>query len=67
MDGTVRSVFVFNTYLSFPDLLRVILRDLGLTPKDGSKVTMLQVLNDYLIKQLEQKHTVAVLWTRLKA
>ena len=61
LDGTVRSVFVFNTYVSFPELLRVILHDLGLTPKDDSKVTMLQALNDYLIKQLELDHTVAVL------
>jgi general secretion pathway protein A len=61
LDGTVRSVFVFNTYVSFPELLRVILHDLGLTPKDDSKVTMLQALNDYLIKQLELGHTVAVL------
>jgi len=61
LDGTIHSVFVFNTYVSFPELLRVILHDLGLTPKDTSKVTMFQTLNNYLLERLEQRHTVAVL------
>lgn len=61
LENTVPSVFIFNTYLSFPELLQVTLQDLGLTPKGTSKVTMLQQLNDYLIKQLRQGHTVAAL------
>ena len=61
LEDTVHSVFIFNTYLSFPELLQVTLHDLGLAPKDTSKVTMLQQLNDYLIKQLKQGHTVAAL------
>ena len=61
-ETTVRSVFIFNTHLSFPELLQVALRDLGLaSSKDTSKVTMLEELNGYLIKQLEQGHTVAML------
>ena len=61
LENTVHSVFIFNTDLSFPELLHVTLQDLGLAPKDASKVTMLQQLNDYLIKQLKQGHTVAAL------
>ena len=61
LEDTVHSVLIFNTCLSFPELLQVTLHDLGLTPKDASKVTMLQELNDYLIKQLKQGHTVAAL------
>jgi type II secretory pathway predicted ATPase ExeA len=61
LEDTVHSVFIFNTYLSFPELLQLILHDLGLAPKEASKVTMLQELNDYLIKQLKQGHTVATL------
>jgi general secretion pathway protein A len=61
LEHTVHSVFIFNTYLTFPELLQVTLHGLGLAPKDTSKVTMLQQLNDYLIKQLEQGHTVAAL------
>jgi len=58
---TVHSVFVFNTLLSFPELLQLILHDLGLTPREPSKVTMIQELNDYLIQQLKQGHVVSVL------
>ena len=60
-EGTIQSVFIFNTYLNFPELLQVILYDLGLAPKEANKVNMLQELNDYLIAQLKQAHIVAVL------
>jgi general secretion pathway protein A len=61
-ETTVRSVFIFNTHLSFPELLQVALHDLGLaSSKDANKVTMLEELNDYLIQQTEQDHTVAML------
>ncbi len=58
---TVHSAFIFNTDLTFPELLRVTLQDLGLSPQETSKVSMLQGLNDYLIKQLKQGHIVSVL------
>ena len=61
LEGTFHSVFIFNTYLNFPELLQVILHDLGLAPKEPNKVTMLQELNDYLITQLRQAHIVSVL------
>jgi general secretion pathway protein A len=61
LEGTVDSVFIFNTYLNFPELLQAILYDLGLTPKEPNKVTMLQELNEYLITQLKQNRTVSVL------
>jgi general secretion pathway protein A len=61
LEGTIHSVFIFNTYLNFPELLQVILYDLGLASKEANKVTMLQELNDYLITQLKQAHIVSVL------
>ena len=61
LGDTVHSVFIFNTDLRFPELLQVTLHDLGLAPKNASKVTMLQELNNYLIKQLKQGHTAAML------
>jgi general secretion pathway protein A len=61
LEGTIHTVFVFNTYLDFTELLRVILYDLGLAPEEPNKVTMLQELNDYLIAQLKQAHIVSVL------
>src|SRR5262245_12135680 len=61
LEGTIHTVFVFNTYLDFTELLRVILYDLGLASKEPNRVTMLQELNDYLIAQLKQAHIVTVL------
>jgi type II secretory pathway predicted ATPase ExeA len=58
---TIHSVFIFNTDLTFSELLPFILDDLGLAPQESSKVTMLHELNNYLIKQLERGHIVAVL------
>ncbi len=61
LEDTVHSVFVFNSCLSFPELLQLTLLDLGLTSKDQGKVAMLLELNDYLIKQLKEGHTVTML------
>ncbi|HEY7316400.1 MAG TPA: AAA family ATPase [Candidatus Binatia bacterium] len=61
LEDSVHSVFIFNTSLSFPELLQVTLQDLGLAPKDASTLTMLQQLNEYLIEQLKRGHTVAAL------
>jgi len=61
LEDTVHSVFVFNTYLSFPELLELTLHDLGLSANGQSKPAMIQQLNDYLIEQLKLGHTVAIL------
>jgi len=58
---TIHSVFIFNTLVGFGELLQLILHDLGLTPKEPSKVAMLQELNEYLIMQLKRGHVVSVL------
>lgn len=61
LESSVHSVFIFNTCMSFPEMLQVTLQDLGLVPRETGKLAMLQQLNDYLIKQLKQGHTVAAL------
>jgi type II secretory pathway predicted ATPase ExeA len=61
LGDTIHSVFIFNTLLNFPELLELILHDLGLTPGQPSKVTMIQELNAYLLKQLKDGHVVCVL------
>jgi general secretion pathway protein A len=60
-ETNVHSVFIFNTYINFPELLQVALRDLGLVPKNTTPVTMLEELNGYLIEQRKQGHSVAML------
>src|SRR5262247_463259 len=61
LEDTVHSVFIFHSYPSFPELLQFTLHDLGLAPKNTSKVTLLQELGDYLIQQHQRGHTVAAL------
>ena len=61
LEDTVHSVFVFNTYLSFPELLELTLHDLGLSANGQSKPAMIRQLNDYLIAQLKLGHTVTIL------
>ena len=58
---TIHSAFIFNTDLTFPELLSMTLHDLGLSPPETCKLSMLQGLNDYLIGQLQKGHIVSVL------
>jgi general secretion pathway protein A len=60
-EGTIHTVYVFNTYLNFTELLQVIHYDLGLGQKEASKVKLLQELNDFLITQLKDGNIVSVL------
>jgi type II secretory pathway predicted ATPase ExeA len=58
---TTRSAFVFNTSLTFEELLQVILHDLGLPAQAKDKLAMLRELNDYLIEQLQKHYVVCLL------
>jgi general secretion pathway protein A len=60
-ETNIRSVFIFNTHLGFPELLQVALHDLGLACKDTNQVSMLEELNGYLINQLKERGTVVML------
>jgi general secretion pathway protein A len=61
MGSSVHSVFIFNTYLTFSELLRLILRDLGLPAQSDDRIAMIEALNAYLIEQLQSGHIVCVL------
>jgi general secretion pathway protein A len=58
---TVHSVFIFNTQVTFIELLRLILDDLGLTRESDDKLAMIAILNDYLIERLKQGEIVTLL------
>ena len=60
-EATVHTAFVFNTHLSFTELLRLVLNDLGVPSCADDKLTLIAHLNDYLVEQLEKAHTVALL------
>ena len=61
LDKTIQTVLVFNTDVTFNELLRVISRDLGLPTAGKDRLGLVEELNDYLIEQLEHGRTVCLL------
>jgi general secretion pathway protein A len=61
LEKTIHTVLIFNTDVTFNELLRVILRDLGLPMEGKDRLSMVEELNDYLIEQLEQGRVVCLL------
>jgi general secretion pathway protein A len=61
VDSTVHTAFIFNPRLSFSQLLRSILNDLGITESSHDRLTLITKLNNYLIEQLNKDHVVAIL------
>jgi general secretion pathway protein A len=58
---TIHSVFIFNTYLTFNELLPAILQDLGLQTQGKDRLAMFNELNAYLIEKSKKKHIVCLL------
>lgn len=61
VEATDHCVLIFNTHLSFLELLQVVLHDLDLPNKGKNRVAMLQELNQYLLDQQKNGHTVSLL------
>ena len=57
----VKTVFIYHTNTTFEQLLRNILLELGINAEDQNKLSLLRKLNTYLIAQLDQQATVAVI------
>jgi general secretion pathway protein A len=60
-ENTIHSVFIFNTNLTFNELLRSILNDLGLQTQGKDRLAMFDDLNAYLIEQVGKDHIVCLL------
>ena len=60
-ENTIHSVFIFNTNLTFNELLRSILNDLGLQTQGKDRLAMFDELNAYLIEQVGKDHIVCLL------
>lgn len=60
-ESNIKAAYIFNTLVSFNDLLRIILSDLGLPRSTENRLAMLEALNKYLIKQLKTGNLVALL------
>ena len=61
VEATVHTAFVFNTHLSFTEMLRLVLNELGVAKSARDKQTLMAQLNDYLIEQLKKDHIVSLL------
>jgi type II secretory pathway predicted ATPase ExeA len=61
LDSSIHTVFIFNTEVSFNELLRLILLDLGLPAQGKDRLAMIDELNAYLIEQVKQGDIVCLL------
>ena len=62
LETHVHSACVFDPHLSFLELLRGVLCDLGMTPvADSDRLSMMMQLYDFLIEQLEKGHIVTLM------
>jgi general secretion pathway protein A len=61
VESTVHTAFIFNPKLSFSQVVRTILTDLGIEYSSHDRFTLIDKLNDYLLEQLKKNHIVAVL------
>lgn len=57
----LKTVFIYHTDTTFKQLLKNILLELGLKVNNQDKLSLLRQLNEYLINQLDQDVTVAVI------
>ena len=60
-ESNIKVAYLCNTLVSFTELLRLILHDLGLPVSTNDKLTMISQLNEYLIEQLTAGNVVALL------
>ncbi|HSE87554.1 MAG TPA: AAA family ATPase [Candidatus Binatia bacterium] len=61
VESTVHTAFIFNPKLSFSQLVRSILTDLGIAYSSQDRFSLMGKFKDYLIEQLKKDHIVALL------
>jgi type II secretory pathway predicted ATPase ExeA len=61
LDPKVRKIFIFQTHITFEELLEQILRDLKLPIVDRNKISMTRKLKRFLLKAFERQENVAIL------
>ena len=57
----LRAAYILNSLVTFTGLLKLAMNDLGLPTADADKATMIEQLNDYLIRQLQLNRVVCLL------
>jgi len=61
LDSKTRTVFVFNTNVSFDEILEYIFAEFDLPTHNGKRLYMLQRLNGFLLEELRNGRNVALL------
>ncbi len=61
LDNKTRSVFIFNTNVTFEEILEYIFAEFDLPVHNGKKLYMLQRLNSFLLEELRNGVNVALL------
>jgi general secretion pathway protein A len=61
LDATTRTVFIFNTNVSFDEILEYIFGEFDLPVANGKRLYMLQRLNAFLLEELRNGRNVALL------
>jgi general secretion pathway protein A len=58
---SIKAAYIPNSLVTFTELLRLILKDLGLPPAGDDKFSLLEQLDQYLLEQFNSGRIVAVL------
>ena len=61
IDERVKTVFIFQTILSFEELLKKILQELDVPMVEKGRTALLRLLNEYLIERLTRDETLAII------
>jgi general secretion pathway protein A len=61
LDANTRTVFLFNTNVSFDEILEYVFHEFDLPVHNGKRLYMLQRLNAFLLDELRQGRNVALL------
>jgi len=61
LDANTRTVFIFNTNVTFDEILEYIFSEFDLPVHNGKRLYMLQRLNAFLLDELQQGRNVALL------
>jgi general secretion pathway protein A len=61
LEKNVKTAFILNPYFSEMQLLEAIVKDLGISPKNASRLSLVWELNEFLLKESAKGNNVALI------
>lgn len=58
LDPGYKTALILNPCMTGPQLLRTVVREFGLSPKNNDRVLLLETLNRFLLDQIDRSHDV---------